>query len=62
MEGLTEGDEPLARSTLEGKFSCKAHADLSLRLTKECLHSPTEKTQMQGYDCSGHVTFFVVAS
>jgi hypothetical protein len=62
MEGLAEETESSARGTTVGKFFCKGHADLSLCLTKECRHSLTEKTLMQGFDCSGQVTFLVVAS
>jgi hypothetical protein len=34
MEGLAKGTEPPTRGTPKGKFSCKAHTDLSLRMTK----------------------------
>ena len=34
MEGLAEGTMPSAHGTPMGKFSCKAHIDLSLYLTE----------------------------
>jgi hypothetical protein len=32
-----------AQSSPVDRFSCKAHADLSSRLTEECMHSLTEE-------------------
>jgi hypothetical protein len=43
MEGLVVETEMSTRGPLDGWFFLKAHAELSLRLTEECMCSLTEE-------------------